>query len=140
MAKICEICNSRPARYICQECSRAVCEFCFIPERWLCVECYKNIAYPKPFPAFPKVAFSFPFKLLIAGFIITFIGTIILMLSSLYVSSAQAGFIWIFPLPPFFFGIGEGEKWPLTAALTILMIVFTALLVFITYQFVKKTL
>jgi len=62
------------------------------------------------------------------------------MLSSLYVSSTQAGFIWIFPLPPFFFGIGEGEKWPLAVALTILMIVFTALLVFITYQFVKKTL
>jgi len=104
------------------------------------VECYKNIAYPKRLPAFPKVAFSFPFKLLIAGFIITFIGTITLMLSSLYLSSAQADFIWIFLLPPFFFGIGEGEKWPLTVAVTIFMIIFAALLVFITYQFIKKTL
>ena len=140
MAKICEICGSRPARYVCQECGRSACEFCFVPERWLCVECYKKLRYQTPIsPMTGEIGINFPIKLFLIGFIIIFIGTLILMISSLYASSTQGGFIWIFPLPPFLFGTGQEKGWPLIAVLAII-IISIAFSMLIVYQVFKKVL
>lgn len=134
MTRLCEICGSRSARYICQECGRAACEFCFIPERWLCMECYKKLAYPTPTPT--EIRVNFPFKLFLIGFILTFIGTLILMLSSLSASSPQGGIIWIFPLPPFIFGTTQGENWLFLISIAF-FIIFLAILIVIIYKSTK---
>jgi len=138
MAKICEICGNRPARYICQECGRSACEFCFVPERWLCIECYRKLAYHAPVPPITReIEINFPIKLFLIGFTIIFVGTLILMLSSLYASSTQGGFIWIFPLPPFFFGAGQEKSWSLIA-ISAIIIVFIAFSMLIVYQIFRK--
>ena len=140
MAKICEICGNRPARYICQECGRSACEFCFVPERWLCIECYRKLAYHAPVPPITgRMEIDFPIKLFLIGFIIIFVGTLILMLSSLYASSTQGGSLWIFLPPFFFFGIGQEKDWPLIATLAII-IVFIAFSMLIVHQIFRKML
>ena len=140
MAKICEICGSRPARYICQECGRSACEFCFVPERWLCVECYRKLAYHTPVPPITRgIEINFPIKLFLIGFIIVFVGTLILTLSSLYASSTQGGSLWIFLPPFFFFGTGQEKGWPLIAVLAII-IISIAFSMLIVYQVFKKVL
>lgn len=139
MARTCEICGNRSARYVCQECGRSACEFCFLPERWLCIECYKKLAYqPTPLRSTIETGIDLPVKLFMAGFIITFVGAIILMLASLYSAYAQGGFIWIFPLPPFFFGADQEQIWPLTAIAAIFMIIFTVFLILTTYRIFRK--
>ena len=132
MTRLCEICGNRPARYVCQECGRSACEFCFIPERWLCTECYRKLAYPAPVPTLTEIRISFPYRLLLVGFILTFIGILILMFSSIYASSTKGGFIWIFPFPPFIFGATEGEGWPImiTIASAIIFLVIFALVIY----------
>lgn len=137
MTKICEICNNRLARYICQECGRSACEFCFIPERWLCIECYRKLAYQPPIqPITRKIEIGFPIKLFFIGFIIMFIGTLIIILSSLYAASTQSGFIWIFPLPPFFFGTNSSEKWLVTIAI-VSVIIFLIMFALVIYKLLK---
>ena len=140
MAKICEICGNRPARYICQECGRSACEFCFIPERWLCIDCYRKLAYQPPIqPITGKVEIDFPVKLFFIGFIIMFIGTLIIMLSSLlHAASTQGGFIWIFPLPPLFFGLNPNEKWLLTIITVVSIVIFMTIFTLIIYKILKR--
>ena len=131
MAKICEICGQRPARYVCKECGSSVCEQCFIPERWLCINCYRNL--PREIVTFPKeTTFSLPFKLFLTGFILVFIGTLILMLASLFGASPQGGgFIWIFPLPPIAFGTAQDKTFLIPLLMTTLLVLTFLLLFFL---------
>jgi len=120
MGKICEICGQ--------------CENCFIPERWLCIECYrKRTEAPKP------VHNTVPYKLFLAGFILTAIGSILIAFAPLFGASFQGGgFVWIFPFPPFFFGSrlnGEIAFSALILLIAILLLAIVTILLFHKRQF-----
>jgi len=128
--KACEICNKRAARYICQECGREVCQFCFEPSTWFCLNCYNRLkretSAPKFFP------WQFPFKLFLLGFVLMFIGMIIVMIAAVFFgASISAGtVIWVPPLPPIGFGVGPYAFWLilLAVALTIFGLVLFIML------------
>jgi len=123
--KTCEICGKRVARYVCQECGREVCQFCFEPNTWVCQDCYNNLRREAPvLEAFP---WPTPFKLFLLGFILMFLGMIVLTIATIFFgsSSSAGGVIWILPLPPIGFGAGPYAFWAilLVIALAILTLV-----------------
>jgi uncharacterized membrane protein len=128
--KTCEVCGKRAARYICQECGRDVCQFCFESTAWVCLDCYKSISrQASPLGSF---GWSTPFKLFLLGFVLMFAGIIVIMIATvLFGASTDAGaIIWVFPLPPIGFGTGPYAFWAvlLGVALTVLgLILFIVL-------------
>jgi len=104
--RTCEICGNRVARYVCQECGREVCQFCFEPSTWVCQDCYNRLRLEAPvLEAFP---WSTPFKLFLLGFVLMFVGMILMVIATIFFgsSSIAGGVIWILPLPPIGFGAG----------------------------------
>jgi uncharacterized membrane protein len=130
MVKACEICGKRAARYICQECGREVCQFCFEPSTWVCSDCYNRFKRETPAPeSFP---WQTPFKAFLLGFILMFIGMIIMMIATVFFgASISAGtLIWIPPFPPIGFGVGPYAFWLilLAVALTVFVLVLFIIL------------
>lgn len=128
--KTCEVCGKRVARYICQECGREVCQFCFEPNTWVCSDCCDHLK--RETLVLESFQWSIPFKLFLLGFILMFVGIIVMMIAAvLFGASAGAGaVIWIFPLPPIGFGTGPYAFWVilLGVALTVLgLILFIVL-------------
>ena len=128
--KTCEVCGNRAARYICQECGRKVCQFCFEPNTWICSDCYNHLK--RESSALESFQWSTPFKLFLLGFVLMFVGIIVMMIATvLFGASISAGaIIWIFPLPPIGFGTGPYAFWIilLGVALTVLgLILFITL-------------
>lgn len=123
--KTCEICGKHTAKYICQQCGREVCQFCFEPNTWICSDCYSNLK--RETSALEPFQLSTPFKLFLLGFVLMFAGIIIVMIATvLFGTSASAGaVIWIFPLPPIGLGTGPYAFWAilLGVALTVLGLV-----------------
>ncbi len=109
--KACEVCGKRAARYVCQECGREVCEVCFEPTRWICLECYRSLGGETS--VLESFQWPTPFKLFLLGFFLMFLGTIVMMIATvLFGGSIGAGtIIWIFPLPPIGFGTGPHAFW-----------------------------
>jgi len=104
--RTCEICGKRVARYVCQECGRKVCQFCFEPNTWVCLDCYNHLRREAPvLEAFP---WPTPFKLFLLGFILMFVGMILMVIATIFFGSPSSagGVIWILPLPPIGFGAG----------------------------------
>lgn len=104
--KLCDVCGKRAARYVCQECGRIVCERCIESYSWLCSECYRKEMGIEPDV---EMKISFPFtKMFVLGFILMFVGSIILVFASLLygLKASLGGFILIGPLP-IVFGFGE---------------------------------
>lgn len=121
MGKICDVCSQQTAHYVCLDCGKSVCENCFIPERWLCIECYrKRREY-----ATPAQLFSFSsYKLFLAGFILIMIGSILVAFAPLLGLQVQGGgLVWIFPFPPFIFGAGLNGK--IVILMMVLLVVAT---------------
>lgn len=122
--KTCAICGKRPARYVCQECGRGVCEVCFEPQTWLCSDCYRSL---KPqFQALKKFAWPIPFKLFFLGFFVILIGTVLVVIAAILSGeTATAGaVIFVGPIP-IILGTGPYFIWAMVLAvvLTILGIV-----------------
>jgi len=134
MGKICEICGQQTAKYVCSDCGKSVCENCFIPERWLCIECYR-----KRTEATKLIHNTVPYEFFLAGFILTAIGSILLAFAPLFGASFQGGgFIWIFPFPPFFFGSGLNGEIAVSAlilSIAILLLAIVMILLFNKRQF-----
>ena len=128
--KTCEVCGKRAARYICQECGREVCEFCFEPTAWVCLDCYNSLK--REASALGSFGWSTPFKLFLLGFVLMFAGIMVMMIATvLFGASVDTGaIIWVFPLPPIGFGTGPYAFWVvlLGVALTVLgLILFIVL-------------
>lgn len=105
--KSCEICGEKSAKYICQECGRSVCEQCIEAYTWLCKECYERIKKPaETIEAEEKIFFHFPFvKMFFLGFILIFIGMMILVLAALLTGLKDSlGFIFLIGPIPVIFG------------------------------------
>ena len=128
--KTCELCGKRAARYICQECGRKVCQFCFEPNTWVCLDCYNNLS--RGTSASELLQWSTPFKLFLVGFVVMFAGIIIMVIATvLFGTSAGGGaVIWIFPLPPIGFGTGPYALWAISlgVALTVLGLILFIML------------
>ena len=131
MGKICEICGSNPATYVCSECGRSVCRQCFEPSRWLCSDCYhkRELEYvqpdleasPMPFPSFMKV--------FLAGFLLIFIGTIILAIAGLMGGISQSFGLVVFVGPiPIILGAG---KYSLLAVLAAVILTIIGIVMFL---------
>jgi len=103
MGKTCEICGSNPAAYVCSECGRSVCRGCFELNSWLCSECYREKRREYVQRDFEEPATSFPLfmKVFLAGFLLIFLGTIILAIAGLMggVSQSLGLVVFIGPIP-----------------------------------------
>ena len=123
--KACEVCGKHTAKYICQQCGRLICQFCFEPSTWVCSDCYNRLKQETS--ALESFQWSIPFKLFLLGFILMFAGIIVVMIATvLFGTSVGAGtVIWIFPFPPIGFGTGPYAFWTilLGIALTVLGLV-----------------
>ena len=93
----CEICGKRAARYVCQECGRQVCERCLELHVWVCSECYNRLR-PEA-PVMKPFSWSMPLKLFFLGFLLTFVGIVLVMIASfsLVVQLALFGFYRFHP-------------------------------------------
>jgi len=123
--KACEICDKRAAKYICQECGREVCQFCFEPSTWFCSDCYNHLK--RKTPALESLPWPTPFKLFLLGFVLMFIGMLIITIATVFLGApiSTGVFIWIFPLPPIGLGAGPYAFWAilLSIALAILWLI-----------------
>ena len=129
--KTCEICGERAATYICQECGRGVCHFCFEPATWICLDCYKSLK--REASALKSFRWSTTFKLFLLGFALMFAGIIvILVMTILFGAATDAGaIIWIFPLPPIGFGTRQYALWAILLSVTLTIL---GLVLFITLR------
>jgi len=126
--RACEICGKRAARYVCQECGREVCQFCFEPNTWVCQDCYNHLRLEAPEEAFP---WPTPFKLFLLGFILMFVGMIVMVIAAVFFGVPASGGVFVFipPLPPIGFGAGPYAflAMLLVVALAIGLILFVVL-------------
>lgn len=102
----CEVCGKRSARYVCQECGRKVCEVCLEPRTWVCSDCYSRLKPGAPAPTVEAFTWSTPFKLFLLGFLIIFVGVIVMMIAAVFLGASAGAMIWILPFPPVIVGVG----------------------------------
>ncbi|MEM1586148.1 MAG: DUF131 domain-containing protein [Candidatus Bathyarchaeia archaeon] len=129
MIKTCEVCGKRTSKYICQGCGRAICELCIEASTWLCPDCYgkSRVQEPTPLEELEEEAAPIPpaIKLFLIGFMLIFIGVIVLMLATLFSGlTGSFGLILLLGPIPIIFGAGENLTYLLiiAAILTILCI------------------
>ena len=131
--KICELCGERNAKYICQECGRAVCEQCIEPYSWLCLDCYRKTKTEEKTPSsemetYGRSLFQIPFmKIFFLGFLLIFAGMIILMLATIFFGLKDSfGLILLIGPIPIIFGTGQ-----ISLPLIILAITLTILCIIV---------
>jgi hypothetical protein len=109
--KTCEICGQRAATFVCQECGRKACKFCFETTTWVCLGCHKSLR--RKTSVLESFRWSNPSKLLLLGFVLMFVGIIVIVATIFFFGAAtDAGVvIWIFPLPPIGYGTGPYAFW-----------------------------
>jgi len=132
-SKLCAVCGKRPARYVCQECGRNVCELCLEPQTWLCSECYKRIEREVPRIETERILpFRLSFmKIFIFSFLLIFIGMVILMIAALISGLTDSfSFLLLIGPIPIVFGTGQYTFWTVVLAIiiTIISIVFFIIL------------
>lgn len=120
MVKICELCGKRPAKYVCQECGRMVCEFCFDPTTWLCRECRQRLSRERlGLEAAPptRIPWPTPMKLFLLGFALAVVGVILLTASALLSGApASTGTVILIGPIPIILGAGPYSHWVLLLA------------------------
>mgnify|MGYP000527656819 CR=1 FL=1 len=132
----CEICNRRDAKYVCKECGRRVCELCFDPYTWTCIECLDRLKHRIKTPIYTPTQISTSMfnsivKFTTLGFIIIFIGMILIMLGAITGGVQVSGGIIIVPFIPLPLIIGYGPE-ALTSTLMLIIIGIIALIVLFT--------
>jgi len=129
MGRICEICGVNPAMYVCSNCGRNVCSQCFEKNSWLCIECYnkRNQSFKEE-----MLWTSYPLfiKIFLIGFLLAFLGMIILMVAGLMegVSQSPGLIVFIGPIPIM---LGVGKPSLLAIFLAILLTIIGIVLFFI---------
>jgi len=129
MGRICEICGVNPAMYVCSNCGRNVCSQCFEKNSWLCIECYnkRNQGFKEE-----VLWTSYPLfiKIFLIGFLLAFLGMIILMVAGLMEGVSQSSGIIVFIGPiPIMLGVGKPSL--LAIFLAILLTIIGIVLFFI---------
>jgi len=131
MGKICEICGRNPAVYVCSECGRNVCPECFEPDAWICSICYEKRR--KASGRGPSTPHLFPTNLLMIGFLLIFLGMILMFIAGLTEgASASSGLIiFIGPIPII---LGAGKYSLLAVILAVILTIFGIIL----YIFLRR--
>ncbi len=120
---LCQICGSHSATYVCRECSKQVCEKCFNPHTWFCVDCQKKAA--TVIPTNSRSGFSmFPLGvwLFLAAFLMILVGVALLFLGSIGSSGVSVGFVFFLGPIPIVLGSGP-ETLPMLVIAAILSVV-----------------
>ena len=125
MRKICEICGSNPAMYVCSECGRSACRQCFDPDSWICSDCYRKEKQEYAQRDLEKSLTPFPLfmKMFLAGFLLIFLGMVILMIAGLMggISQSFGLVVFIGPIPII---LGTGKYSLLAILLAVLLTIF----------------
>jgi len=128
---VCEVCHRLPARFVCRLCGRRVCINCYDPYDELCIECSKKESEKAFYPTLHERSITasevdLGVKLFMSGFALSFIGAMLMMLSSLIGGKGSGGFIiFIWPFPPLI------SAWGPQASLILFILTVAALLTFI---------
>ena len=133
MRKICEICGVNPAMYVCSECGRNVCPQCFKLDKWICSDCYRKSEEDHVQNIFEK-SFSFPLftKIFLAGFLLIFLGMIILMIAGLMGGLSQSFGLIVFIGPiPIILGAG---KYSLLAIILAVLLTVMGIILFVIFR------
>ena len=135
--KICELCGERNAKYICQECGRAVCEQCIEPYSWLCLDCYRKTKTEEKTPSlemetYGRSFFQIPFmKIFFLGFLLIFAGMIILMLATIFFGLKDSfGLILLIGPIPIIFGTDK-ETMKILILLSITLMVMALIFILV---------
>lgn len=138
MPILCELCSERPAKYVCQECGRRICQYCFDMYYELCKDCLKPVLKEMKqgrVEEFPDIGWMLKFMLI--GFIIMFIGIFLVVIASLAAVSEISGTFFFF-IGPFPIVFGYGPYAPHLVVLSIFL--FTILLFFIYWLYKRKSI
>jgi len=140
MGRICEICGVNPAMYVCSNCGRNVCSQCFEKNSWLCIECYnkRNQGFKEE-----VLWTSYPLfiKIFLIGFLLAFLGMIILMVAGLMEGVSQASGIIVFIGPiPIMLGVGKPSLLAIFLAILLTIIGIVLFFIFrrISFQSIEK--
>jgi len=134
MRKTCEICGSNPAMYICSECGRSVCPECFEPDSWICSDCYRKKKQEHAQEGFEESLTSFPLfmKIFLAGFLLIFLGMVILIIAGLMGGISQSFGLVVFIGPiPIILGTG---KYSLLAILLAVLLTILGIILFVIFR------
>ena len=140
MGRICEICGVNPAMYVCSNCGRNVCSQCFEKNSWLCIECYnkRNQGFKEE-----VLWTSYPLfiKIFLIGFLLAFLGMIILMVAGLMEGVSQSSGIIVFIGPiPIMLGVGKPSLLAIFLAILLTIIGIVLFFIFrrISFQSIEK--
>lgn len=124
VAILCELCGKRPAKYVCQECGRRVCQYCFNTYYEACKDCLKSISeHIKLLSVERGVNINWTLKSMIIGFVIIFLGMLIIIIASLTSVSETSSTFFIFVGPfPIIFGYGPYAPYLLIFGILIFVI------------------
>ena len=131
MRKTCEICGRNPAVYVCSECGRNVCPECFEPDDWICSICYEKRHNASG--RGPSIPHLLPTNLLMIGFLLIFLGVILMFIAGLTggISASSGLIIFIGPIPII---LGAGKYSLLAVILAVILTIFG----FILYIFLRR--
>jgi len=131
LGKTCEICGRNPAVYVCSECGRNVCPECFEPDDWICSICYEE--RHNALGRRPSIPHILPTNLLMIGFLLVFLGVILMFIAGLTgEASASSGLIvFIGPIPII---LGAGKYSLLAVILAVILTIFGIIL----YVFLRR--
>lgn len=135
----CEVCGTRQARYVCSECGRRVCPFCFDPYVGLCTFCLREVQAVDKVEEDKTVLDRWVragFLLVFIGITLTFLG-VLLMAFSGGLGREISGGIVIIPFIPIPLGIGFG---PYGWLLTVLAFILAVILLVLTLIYWRKLL
>lgn len=130
-AKTCAVCRNRSARYVCQECGRGICEACFEPQTWLCVDCHESLKPPAQ--SSERSPWPFPLKLFLIGLSLILTGTLLVVIAAIFSGdpSAAGAIIFVGPIP-IMWGTWPYPDW------TIILAVVLTLLGIVVFIFGRK--
>jgi len=132
MTVLCEVCGRFEARYVCRECGARVCPMCFDQSTLLCVNCLHREELAKQ-ESYTETEFPIGFKLILAGFVLTFIGILTIVLATL--AGSRIGDIsFVILLLPIPLGVVVG---PYGWLLLIVALILTAILMFLIVKWGK---
>jgi uncharacterized membrane protein len=132
-SKACEVCGKHVARYVCQECGREVCELCFESSFWVCSSCYERLGKEAP-RIFP---WSIPLKLFLLGFILIFIGVVLMVIAAVFSGAYNVGaVVFIGPIPII---LGAGPQSFLVIMLAVALTILGVILFFAFFKEKEKS-
>ncbi|MEM2896621.1 MAG: hypothetical protein QXG01_03455 [Candidatus Bathyarchaeia archaeon] len=130
MVKLCEVCGHRNAMYVCKNCDREVCDDCFNSNFWTCIKCYGKGTYQKEFQALDS-SDTF-FKLFLLGFLMIFIGIVLMIISSIAFKGGVSGGVTLIIGPvPILLGFGPQSPLLLSFAILLTIVILIVYLFFI---------